>query len=89
MKAAAEAAFRASGSGEQDHQQREKRAGVKRDLADGDPNHVGDMGLVDRIRYFAPLECAGALRHSHQRNAKMKPPSQVGNEENYPVLIAA
>jgi hypothetical protein len=44
LKAAAGAASRASGSGERDHQQREKRAGVKRGLADGDPNHVGNMG---------------------------------------------
>ena len=42
---AAEAAFRASGNGEQDHPERYGAGdGVKRGFADGDPNHVGDMG---------------------------------------------
>jgi hypothetical protein len=42
---AAEAASRASGSGEQDHRERHGAGDrVKHGLADGDPNHVGDMG---------------------------------------------
>jgi hypothetical protein len=45
VKAAAEAASRASGSGEQNHPERHGAGDdVKRGLADGDPNHFGDMG---------------------------------------------
>jgi hypothetical protein len=45
VKAPAEGASRVSGSGEQDHPERHGAGdGVKRDLAESDPNHVGGMG---------------------------------------------
>ena len=59
MEAAAEAASRASGSGEQDHQQREKRAGVKRGLADGNAEHVTDMGAARAGRQSSARPMSG------------------------------